>query len=152
MRIKSIDDESFIEITFCCDNRDAPQCKDDVAINVELVTSSGFCGRCDQVWFRRSVVDVFLNDLDVFESTRQNSVTLSAWPEIEFNPFELTITSFDTGQTMFVEIHLYKNGYTPDGCLVPYTVSSHFTFDPSMMLQIISEFENLFQISPLGSY
>ncbi|MBN1315598.1 MAG: hypothetical protein JXA42_09030 [Anaerolineales bacterium] len=145
MKIKSICDKSFIEITFYCDNRDAPQCIDDLAINVELFSDDGFSGKCSEVWFRRSVLDDFLHDLKIFELTRRNSVMLSAWPEIELNPFELKLSAIDAGQTMFVEIKLLKNAYAPDGRFVPFRVSAHFVFDPSMLLVIVSEFEDLFR-------
>lgn len=145
MKIKSISDASYIEIAFCRDNHDAPQCRDDIAVNVELYASSGFSGKCYEVWLRRSIIDEFLNNLVDFEHERRGEITLSAWPESEFNPFEIRIRSIDSGQTMFVEIHLVKDAYAPDGKYVPFKVSAHFVFDPSMLLDDISEFGVLFQ-------
>jgi hypothetical protein len=146
MKIKSLYDTSFVEMTFNQDASDASQCQDDLAIDVEVFSSRGFYGSRREVWFLRQTLDEFIHDLEAFEATRRGSAVLSKCPQSAHNDFELRISAIDAGQTMFLAIDLLKIAYTPDDQIHPFRVSSHFVFDPSMLQSIIKDFKRLFRV------
>lgn len=146
MKIKSLYDRSFIEMTFNQDNAAGPQCKDDLAVDIEVFSARGFFGRRREVWFQRPTLDAFVRDLESFEATRCGAAVLSKCPQSAYNDFELEIAAVDAGQTMFLAVDLLKIAYTPDDCIHPFRVSIHFAFDPSMLRSHIKDFKQLFRV------
>lgn len=145
MKIKSLYDRSFVEMTFNRDSDD-PYCPDDLAIDVEVVSSKGFYGSRREIWFQRQILDEFVHDLEVVEVTRRGSAILSRHPQSAHNDFELEISAFDAGQTMFLAIDLSRIAYTPDDRVHPFRVSMHLVFDPSMFRSIVKDVKLLFRV------
>jgi hypothetical protein len=145
VKIKSLYDRSFVEMTFNRDNSDAPQCTDDLAIDIEVFSARGFYGSRREVWLQRQTMDDFVRDLEAVEATRQGSAILSRRPQ-GHRDFELEISAFDTGQTMFLAVDLAKVAYTPDDRAHPFRVSIHLVFDPSMLQSIVKDFRQLLRV------
>ncbi len=146
MKIKSLYDSSFVELTFNQDNAAAPQCQDDLAIDVEVFSSQGFYGSRREVWFQRQTLDKFIHALEVFEATRRGAAILSKCPQSAHNDFELQVAAADAGQPLFLAIDLLRIAYTPDDQLHPFRVSMHFEFDPAMLPSIVKDFKRLFRV------
>jgi hypothetical protein len=147
LKLKSINDLSFIELTLCCDDTDAPHSIDQIALNAEITTADGFSGRCNEIWFQRATIDRFMIELEDFERTRSGSVMLSSSPKSDFNEFQFVLSSLDRGETLFAELNLSKLKYTPSQQLQPFRVSAHVLLDPSILHTMITDFRNLFKVA-----
>ena len=146
MRIKSNHNTSYLDLKLCCVNSDAPQCKEDLAVDVELFTAEGFCGKRSEVWLLSSAVDSFIAELEELEVNRHGSATLTAVSHpSEYNALELCILAADSGRTMLAEVNLQKVVFDRDRRPRPFRVSAHIEFDPEMLRKVVSDFKALFR-------
>ena len=139
MRIEN--ENSFVEFEF----EEYIEFRSDVDCRIEVFCRN-FSGQVNSVWFSRNNIDLFIQQIEELDKTRQGKAELfNMGSQTEPNPLEFTIFSTDNLGHLAVQAALQKFSYLSHPAnTLKVTVS--FEFDPSLLPSIIVDFRKLFRM------
>jgi len=147
MRINSDNRLSYVEFIF-----QGSSTKDDfkiagrqdLCLSVE-VSCNGFRGQNSSIWFGQDEIQGFLKEMQVLEKERKGIAQLVSlgYPS-EHVELDLQIYSTDNMGHFALKCDLQKIRYSSRQELSPLKVSAVFNLDSGDLVNIMSEFESLF--------
>lgn len=134
-------DNAFIEFEF----EEYIELRSDVDCRIEVFCRD-FSGKVNSVWFSRNDINLFIQQIEDLDKTRQGKAELfNMGSQTEPNPLEFRIFSTDDLGHLAVQATLQKFSYLSHPVnTLKVTVS--FEIDPSLLPSIIVDFRKLFRL------